>query len=95
MLLDWETTPRTVTSRLRRIAQGYRLSEPPHVLYRQMLRPLADQVDVLRADRDRLGIDLFLFDSLSFAARRLAQRPSRCVEFTLGVCIWRTWYART
>src|SRR5262249_52330274 len=67
MYLDWETTERTVNSRLRRICHGYALSEVPHLLYREMHRPPVDVVDVLRADRDRLGVELFVSDSISYA----------------------------
>lgn len=67
MLLDFETNENTVNSRLRRICRGYALEHVPHLLYREMHQPLVDTVDALRADRDRLGIDLFIVDSLSFA----------------------------
>lgn len=67
MYLDWETNERTVNSRFRRMCRGYGLADIPHLLYREMHRPLVDVVDVLRADRDRLGIDVFIFDSISYA----------------------------
>lgn len=67
MVLDFETTENTVKSRFRRICRGFGLTEIPKLHYREMHQPLVDAVDVLRGDRDRLGIDLFIVDSLSFA----------------------------
>lgn len=67
MLLDWETNARTVASRLHRIVRGYGLEQVPSLMYREMQHPLAECIEELRADRDKHQIDLFLFDSLSFA----------------------------
>jgi hypothetical protein len=67
MVCDWETTEQTVRARWRRMCSAYDWPDVPRLYYRAMRRPLADEVDDLRQQRDRLGIGLFIMDSLSFA----------------------------
>lgn len=67
MYLDWETTEDTVNSRYRRICRGYGLTEIPALYYRSMEQSLAESIDVLRTERDREHIDVFIEDSISYA----------------------------
>jgi hypothetical protein len=63
MFLDWETDENTVKSRYRRLVPGYGLASILDLHYREMHQPLVDSIEVLQPNRDRLGIDVFMFDS--------------------------------
>lgn len=65
LYLDWETNPRTVKSRLKRLA--WDLEAVPQIHYRQMFRSLEEEVPNLRYEISQLGIDLVVVDSIGFA----------------------------
>jgi hypothetical protein len=66
MYCDWETSGRTVGSRLRRVCAGMGVSVPS-ILYRQCLRPLHDELPSILEDISRKGITLVVIDSIGFA----------------------------
>jgi hypothetical protein len=66
LYLDWETTPKTVASRLDRLCRGLGGDRPP-IAYRQMLRPLEDEVGALRFQISREKIGLVIVDSIGYA----------------------------
>lgn len=67
LYLDWETNPRTVAGRLRRIALGM-LTDVPHIAYRQCFRPLTDELPHIREEISKRDIGLVIVDSIGFAA---------------------------
>lgn len=67
LYLDWETNPRTVAGRLRRIALG-ESSGVPQLFYRQCLRSLADELPHVREEISKRKIGLVIVDSIGFAA---------------------------
>lgn len=67
LYLDWETNPRTVAGRLRRIAQGMHASVP-QIHYRQCFRALNDELPHIREEISRRDIGLVIVDSIGFAA---------------------------
>lgn len=67
LYLDWETNPRTVAGRLRRISDGM-LTDIPEVHYRQCFRTLSDELPHIREEISKLGIGLVIVDSIGFAA---------------------------
>jgi len=67
LYLDWETNPRTVASRLRRLAHG-ECVETPKVFYRQCFRGLIDELPSVKEEISRKHISLVVVDSIGFAA---------------------------
>lgn len=67
LYLDWETNPRTVALRLRRIALAEGLEAPP-LHYRQCFRSLADELPNIREEISKRRIALVIVDSIGFAA---------------------------
>ena len=67
LYLDWESDRETHNERLYGLCQ--REAIPPERIYhRKLWRPLTDTLDQVRADADRLGVDLVICDSLGAAA---------------------------
>lgn len=67
LYLDWETNPRTVAGRLRRVALGMATSVPA-IHYRQCFRSLTDELPNIREVIDKRHIGLVIVDSIGFAA---------------------------
>jgi len=67
LYLDWETNPRTVALRLRRIAQAERCAAPT-IHYRQCFRSLSDELPSIREEISKNTITLVIVDSIGFAA---------------------------
>jgi hypothetical protein len=67
LYLDWETNPRTVAGRLRRIALGMEMSTP-QIHYRQCFRILQDELPHVREEISKRNIGLVIVDSIGFAA---------------------------
>ena len=67
LYLDWETNPRTVAGRLRRIALGM-YSAVPQIFYRQCFRSLHDELPHIREEISKRHIGLVIVDSIGFAA---------------------------
>jgi hypothetical protein len=67
LYLDWETNPKTVATRLRRLSMGMRTGTPG-ILYRQCFRGLEDELPSIREEIDRRGIGLVIVDSIGYAA---------------------------
>ena len=67
MYLDWETTPKTMAVRCRRLAEGMGMERPP-ILYLECHRPLVDLIPYLREQVIRNSIGLVVVDSIGFAA---------------------------
>lgn len=67
LYLDWETNPRTVAGRLKRIALGMQTSVPT-IHYRQCFRSLNDELPNIREEIDKRKIGLVVVDSIGFAA---------------------------
>lgn len=67
LYLDWETNPRTVAGRLRRIAYGEDAAVP-EVHYRQCFRTLNDELPNVREEISKKGVALVIVDSIGFAA---------------------------
>jgi hypothetical protein len=66
LYLDWETNPRTVSARLRRVALGM-VTSTPSVFYRQCFRSLNDELPSIREEVAKKGIGLVVVDSIGFA----------------------------
>lgn len=67
LYLDWETNPKTVAGRLRRLATAQELSVPT-IHYRQCFRSLDDELPHIREEVSKLRIGLIIVDSIGFAA---------------------------
>jgi hypothetical protein len=67
LYLDWETNPRTVAGRLRRIALGM-ATNVPEIHYRQCFRSLQDELPHIREEISKRKIGLVIVDSIGFAA---------------------------
>jgi hypothetical protein len=67
LYLDWETNPKTVATRLRRLSMGMRTGTPG-IFYRQCFRGLEDELPSIREEIDRRGIGLVIVDSIGYAA---------------------------
>lgn len=67
LYLDWETNPRTVAGRLKRIAWGMQTTVP-QIHYRQCFRGLSDELPSVREEIAKRGIGLVVVDSIGFAA---------------------------
>lgn len=67
LVLDWETNPRTVARRLRRIALGD-CAATPQIHYRQCFRSLSDELPSIREEVSKKQITLVIVDSIGFAA---------------------------
>ena len=65
--LDWESNEVEHAERLQWLSAGLGLAEPPHIMYRQMFRGIADDVSAVKALRDRLKLDYIIYDSLAGA----------------------------
>ncbi len=68
LYIDYETTKTEHEERLHALVTGLGVTYTGGIFYRPMIRPLADDAPLLRAERTRLGIDLFIIDSLAPAA---------------------------
>lgn len=66
LYLDWETNPKTVAGRLKRLAEGDGESVP-RIHYRQCFRPLTDEVRSVREEISKKDIGLVVVDSIGFA----------------------------
>lgn len=74
LILDWETTARTVRSRLKRLAWGMALDAIPETIHYRgvargagVLRGLDDELPNIRADVSKMDIGLVIVDSIGFA----------------------------
>jgi hypothetical protein len=69
LYLDWETDAIENTRRVAMLCRGLGIhTRPDGILYRRMLRPLADDLIAVRRIVDRQGIDLVVIDSAALAA---------------------------
>lgn len=68
LYLDWETNPETHKRRADRIAAGMGMALSPDIHYRQVLRPLGDEVRSIQHEIARLGAVLVIVDSLGFGS---------------------------
>ncbi len=63
--LDWETTEEEIAARVDALCRGLKVTLPPGaMLYRPMIRALADDTPRLRAEFERQGVELVVVDSL-------------------------------
>ena len=67
LYLDWESNSETHARRLRRLARGAGIENPPPIHYRWMKHPIADQVPALHREISRLGVKLLIVDSMGQA----------------------------
>lgn len=67
LYLDWETNPRTVAGRLKRVALGMQTSVP-NMHYRQCFRSLHDELPNIREEVSKKRVGLVIVDSIGFAA---------------------------
>jgi hypothetical protein len=67
LYLDWETNPKTVALRLRRIALA-EVQAPPAIHYRQCFRALHDELPSIREEISKKDVALVIVDSIGFAA---------------------------
>jgi hypothetical protein len=67
LYLDWETEGKTQQRRFRALLRGMNMDAPSNVYYRRMIRGIVAEADALRADVERLGIELVVIDSLGWA----------------------------
>jgi hypothetical protein len=65
LYLDYESCQAEHEDRLAGLLAGLEIPEAPPILYRQMVRPLADDAAVLRAEISQHQIDLVIVDSLA------------------------------
>lgn len=67
LYLDWETNPRTIAGRLKRISLGMEAAIPS-IAYRQCFRALDDELPNIREEVSKKSIGLVVVDSIGFAA---------------------------
>jgi len=65
LYLDYETNKEEQASRLRLLSRGFGLVDAPEVHYRQLVRPLADDLQSLREDMRRIRPGLLIVDSIA------------------------------
>jgi hypothetical protein len=65
LYLDYESCQEEHEDRLAGLLAGLEVTEAPPILYRQMVRPLADDAAFLRAEISQHAIDLVIVDSLA------------------------------
>lgn len=65
LYLDYESCQAEHEDRLAGLLAGLGLTEAPPILYRQMVRPLADDAAVLRAEISQHAVDFVIVDSLA------------------------------
>lgn len=65
LYLDYETNKEEQASRLRGLARGLGLVDAPEVHYRQLVRPLADDLQAIKEDVRRLHPGLLVVDSIA------------------------------
>lgn len=68
LYLDWETNPRTVSLRLKRLAKGM-FTQLAEFHYRQCFRSLDDELSGIREEISKRNIGLVIVDSIGFAAK--------------------------
>lgn len=66
LYLDWETSKEEMSRRLRWLATGFGIAVP-HIHYRRMVRPLADDISRIRSEVDKLEIGFVVLDSAALA----------------------------
>jgi hypothetical protein len=77
LYLDWETDEETHSRRLRRLALGSTVR--PKILYRSMYRPLAKDMDRLRAIVSEHEINFVVVDSLGWATGGNMNEPESAI----------------
>lgn len=65
LYLDYESCPEEHADRLAGLLAGLAIPGAPPILYRQMVRPLADDAAILRAEISQHQIDFVIVDSLA------------------------------
>jgi len=67
MYCDWEASQKNQLRRLRCLERGMGLTEPAHIHYRRLRRPIWEAAVSLRAEISRLRIGLVIIDSIGYA----------------------------
>ncbi len=67
LYLDWETEQTTQDQRFWAICRGHGITDLPRIYYREMHRPLVEELGTLRLEVLQKNIGLVIIDSISFA----------------------------
>lgn len=81
LYLDWETNAGIAARRMNQITAGYGIAPPSGIYYRRMARALSDDLRIVRAEVDRLGVGLVIIDSVGPACGGSPSKEELIVPF--------------
>lgn len=85
LYLDWETNWERQLIRAKRICKGHSIDLPKNLHYRRMEHKLADSLQTVRNEAQRLQAQLIIYDSLGLASGGNSKEEDTSVQFFTAI----------